>query len=524
MSGGLARRRPWRLLFGALLAANAAAYLAVFLRYLPFPYEVFGWAGDIILHNAAQLARGELPWHDPARAAPVAFLYAPGYTLLLAPLVALFGPHPATGRLLTLAGALLLCALLVRETRRRTASPWLAWCAPGVLFLFSAATLDNLLWIHPDTWCAAFSLLAVLALKPRAGTARDTGGAQTAPESRAAHLRDAIGEWDAPAARAACGPRQVLLAALWSFAAVFTKQTAAGVVAALALFLLVHRPRAALLYVAVTGGLLAGAFAALQRLCDGGFLPYVLLPFAHELQLDKLPGALEWIARHWGVTLPLLAALLWRRGPAARLHDPLTWAAVVALPAQMLALLKANGAPNNLLLLTVCLVPLLLEAVAALLPLLVSRPLPRRLAGLALLAAMEPILAENLRPLRRSWELHDGRLAVARDVESALAAIPGPVWVSYRVDFAERAGRPVELPAILLVDFLPACPHVADALLARIDRGEFQALLLPGDFATMVDEAAWRPRLLKRYRPERLIGEGVAWGSLTPVTVMRRRE
>jgi len=134
--------RPlWRWLFGALLALNAGAYALVFLRYLDFPYEVFGWAGDIILHNAAQVARGELPWQDPAHVVPAAFLYTPGYTLLLAPLVALFGPHPATGRLLTLAGVVILCVALFRETRRRTGRTWLAWCAPGVLFLFSSAYL-----------------------------------------------------------------------------------------------------------------------------------------------------------------------------------------------------------------------------------------------------------------------------------------------------------------------------------------------------------------------------------------------
>jgi hypothetical protein len=496
VAAGGGRGRPWRLLFGGLLAILVAAHAAVFLRYLAFPYEVFGWSGDVILHNAAQLARGERPWRAPAAAAPAAFLYTPGYTLLLAPLVALFGPHPATGRLLTAAGVVLLSALLVRETRRRTGSRFLAWCAPGVLFLFSAASLDNLLWIHPDTWSVTFSLLALLAVTPRT-----TAGAAAAITTRAA-----------------------LAAALWSFAAVFTKQTAVGVVVAITLFLLLSRPRVAPAYLALTAALLAGAVALLDRLCDGGFLPYVLLPFSHEVQLEKLPGALLWFATHWGTALPLLAALLWRGGLRARLHDPLALAAAVSLPAHLAALLKANGAPNNFLALTVFLVPLLLQAVAALLPLLATRALPRALAGLVLLLAMVPPIEDGLRPAWRSLQLHDARLAAARELEAELAATPGPAWVACRVDFAVRSGRPVDLPAILLVDFLPAYPHAADALLARIDRGEFDALLIPHDFATMVDEAAWRPRLLKRYRPARLVGEGVAWGALMPVTVMRRRD
>ena len=100
---------------------------------------------------------------------------------------------------------------------------------------------------------------------------------------------------------------------------------------------------------------------------------------------------------------------------------------------------------------------------------------------------------------------------------------PYPVY-AVRSAFADRNGVPVDLPAILLVDFLPAYPHVADALLAGLDAGDFELLLLPHDFATMVPEAQWKPRLTARYRPDHLIGEGVPWGSLLPITVMRRRE
>jgi hypothetical protein len=483
----------WPLFFGAVLLGNLVAYALVFFRYLAFPYEVFGWAGDIILYNASLVAQGDFPWRDPLLHTPVATIYTPLYTLMLAPLVALFGTHPATGRLLTLAAVLIMSVLLVRETRRRTGLRWLAWLAPGVLFLFSGATLDDLLWVHPDAWSALFVLLSFLALVPRADAAPDLS------------------------------PRAVLLAALWSAAATFTKQTMVGFVIVIALFLLVHRPRALLLYLAATAGLLGAAFGLMQWACDGGFLAYMQLTKSHTLHYDKLPGVLLWILRHWGLCLPLLAALLWRRGLRARWSDPLAWALVVGVPPQVATVLADIAVPNNLIVLTVVLVPLLLEAVAALLPLLHGRPARQAVAGVLLAGAMVPQLQENVRPMSRTLESHDARLAFAHELEGVLAAAQGPVWVSYRIDFAYRNGLPVHHPAILIVDSAPVHPSVTDKLLAQIDAGYFELLVLPHDFASVVPEALWKPRIMKRYRVDTVLGRGVSWGPLTPVTIMRRR-
>jgi hypothetical protein len=500
--------RPWwRLLFGAVLLANLLAYALLFFRYLAFPYEVFGWAGDIILYNASLVAQGEFPWRDPLLHAPVATIYTPLYTLMIAPLMALFGTHPATGRLLTLAGVVLLCVLLVRETRRRTGLRWLAWFAPGVLFLFSSASLDNLLWVHPDAWSAVFVLLAFLALTPRvgaSGAAGATGASSDAPPD--------------------LSRRAVLLSALWSSAATFTKQPNVGFTVVIAIFLLAHRPRALPLYLGAAAGLLVAAFALMQWACDGGFLAYMQLTRSHSLHFDKLPGVLLWVLRHWGLCLPLLAALLWRRGLRARWNDPLAWALVVGLPPQVATVLADIAVPNNLILVTVVLVPLLLEAVAVLLPLLHGRPGRQAVAGAILAAAMVPSLTENLRPMRRTLQAHDARLAFAHELEGVLVAAQGPVWVSYRIDFAYRNGLPVIQPAILVVDTLPVHPTITDDLLAQIDAGYFELLVLPHEFASVVPEAQWKPRIMKRYRVDRVLGAGVPWGPFTPVTVMRRRE
>jgi hypothetical protein len=479
----------WRLLLAVLLSLNAAAYLVFFARYVDFPYEIFGWAGDHILYNAWQITRGEPVFVDPARAMPTAFLYTPGYTLMLAPLVALFGPHPWTGRVLTMAGLAVLGACLFVETMRRTQSRGLAFAAPGLLLLYSAFTDDNMFWIHPDLWSTTLGVLALMAARRAAGSSR-----------------------------------ALPLAVLLAVAAVFTKQTAIGFVGAAFVFLLFERRRTAWIYGLLVGALLALVFLLMQALTEGQFALYMLLPLRQPIQPHNLVQFAEWVLMHLGLMLPALFVFARDRGRAGLLRDPFVWAIVIALPPPLAAMFKVNGWINNLLGLVVVLIPVFLHALHHGLQRMPARPARRHLVyGALLLLFVAGRVALNVQVVGIQLREHGRRLGIAARVEQVLAESEGPAWMSHRIAFAFRNGLPVHTPAAMVLEFRPAVDGIMDGLVAQIEAQEFGTILLTNDARDFLRWSEFEPVLRRHYRPVESIGAHGAWNQLTPVYVFKRR-
>ena len=469
------------------------------MRYFFFPYGDLGWAIDHIVWNAWQMANGQPVYTDPRLGDPAAFMYTPGFTFLCVPLVAIFGPELWTARLVHLVGAVLLVVLATREAARRVGNRRLVAFAPGLVILLGSLNFSALIEVNPEVWAVAFALLALRATQ-----------------------------------RAADGGRGLRAAVLWSCAAVATKQTMLAYVAVAAVALLAgRRARAALLYAGGVAALL-GAGAALGQWATGGwFLTYVLLGAHHELLWGQLPDVLRFMAEQLlPYLLVLAAAALWGRartsGPRlpALLRDAWALALVVEIVLQPVVLLKRGDMPNHFLGVSILLVPLLLAAVEALLPRLRERRALAASLGALCLGWAGWRLAQDIPPLWRNLEQYEPRLAVVRRLEELVRESHGSTWAPMGISLAYRNGAPVVAPALLLAEFLPVMPEVVQPILARLDRAEFETILLPNraSFFSLLPEAEFRPRFNAHYRVAEVVGADALMGAITPVTVLRRSE
>ncbi len=111
------------LAVAALLLASVALlfYFVTYLVYarslLAFPFD-YDQGEGFELYDAIRLARGENIYLDNAQYPFYSSNYPPVYRLMLAPLVALFGPHLWVGRALTFAASLILGGLIALAARR----------------------------------------------------------------------------------------------------------------------------------------------------------------------------------------------------------------------------------------------------------------------------------------------------------------------------------------------------------------------------------------------------------------------
>lgn len=120
-------------------------YLLVYVVYaralFAFPFD-YDQGEGFELYDAIRLARGENIYLDNAVYPFYASNYPPVYRTLLAPLVALFGPHLWVGRALTFASSLVIGGLIFVAARRhwRGSGSWIGWSAPvlAALTFFAA--------------------------------------------------------------------------------------------------------------------------------------------------------------------------------------------------------------------------------------------------------------------------------------------------------------------------------------------------------------------------------------------------
>ncbi|BCX03960.1 MAG: hypothetical protein KatS3mg053_1898 [Candidatus Roseilinea sp.] len=108
----------------AALALTVAIFVGYFVVYLVYARALFGFPFDydqgegFELYDAIRLARGEGIYLDNAQFPFYSSNYPPVYRLMLAPLVALFGPHLWVGRALAFASSLVIGALIFFAARR----------------------------------------------------------------------------------------------------------------------------------------------------------------------------------------------------------------------------------------------------------------------------------------------------------------------------------------------------------------------------------------------------------------------
>jgi 4-amino-4-deoxy-L-arabinose transferase-like glycosyltransferase len=488
--------RAWAFWRGALLAVMAvpaALYVVYAVRFFDYPLVDRGWTIDHLVHNAWQLVQGLPLYTDPRLGSPTAFMYTPGFTLLTAPLVALFGPELWTARLVNLAGAALLVALVVRESARRVRDKRLAWFAAGLVFLLGVTNGHQLLVAHPETWALTWTVLALLAAR----RAVETG-------------------------------RGLILAVLATCAAVATKQTTLVYALAVALPLLAagRRGRAAA-YLAGIGGLLAAATAWAQHATEGRFLDYMLLANRQHMILDRPLKTLLYLAYYLGPCVVVCAAALALTRPrlrlVERLRDPFVVALAVAVPGTAVVMIKGGSASNNLLTLTLLLVPFVVQSVEALLPWLARRPVRAGAAatlGLAVAVARVGLDAPTL------WQTiagHDQALAAARRLDEIVRSARRPVWVPLDIALALHNGLPVVSPAAILGEYR-FDPAIFQPLVSQIESGAFGTIVLQDTVFSMLPESVFGPPLRRSYHPVDLVVSGAPIGIYGSAIVLERKD
>ena len=483
----------WRGTLLAVMAVPAALYVVYAVRFFSFPVIDRGWTIDHLVHNAWQLVEGQRLYTDPAAGSPTAFMYAPGLSLMIAPLVALFGPELWTARLVSLVGSTLLVTLVVRESARRARDRRLAWFAAGLVFLLGVTNGHQLLVTHPESWSLAFTVVALLAARRVAETGRG-----------------------------------LVLAVLATAAAVATKQTTLVYALAVAVPLLAAgRPGRAVAYLAGVGGVLAAATAWAQHATEGRFLDYMLLANRQQLVMDRPLKTLLFLAYYLGPCLLVCAAALVLTRPrlrlAERLRDPFLVALAVCLPATAVVMLKGGSASNNLLALTLLLVPFVIQSVDALLPWLAPRPARAAAAAALCLALVGWRVGSDAPSLWHNIAGHDRALAAARRLDEIVRSARRPVWVPLDISLAYRNGVPVVSPAAILAEYR-FDPAYCAPLLSALESGAFQTILLQDTVFTLLPETVIGPALRASYHPVELVVAGANVGIYGSVTVLERKD
>jgi len=233
------QRLFWALV--VVLFVGFIIYIVAAATVLPFPYEFKGWAGDGFVYNAWMLTQGQNFYLDPLKEVSVTGCYTPGFQILTAPLIRVFGLKMWPGRVVAIAGLLLIWVLMYYIATRLTGKRIYGLISVGFLMATYGAMKSHFDDIHPDSWCIAWGLLSLVMT-------------EAAVKKRF---------WLIPAA----------LAAALSY---FTKQTGLSFAIAAILFLAIHRPLRAVIYTAILGVLLALGHLIGQALTGGMFWYYTI--------------------------------------------------------------------------------------------------------------------------------------------------------------------------------------------------------------------------------------------------------
>jgi hypothetical protein len=161
-------------LAGAVHLAANLSWVKLALGRFRHPLEL-GNVEGMLMDSIVRLAHGQALYGPPTLDF-IPLAYMPGYMMVVAPLVRIFGPHLWEGRLVALIEALLLAALIGRVVWRETRSRALALAGPGLLFAgfgYAAGSYDL---IQPNSQMLMLAVLGLLVLRET----RSRGGAAIA--------------------------------------------------------------------------------------------------------------------------------------------------------------------------------------------------------------------------------------------------------------------------------------------------------------------------------------------------------
>lgn len=306
LSSPLARLAPTALT--GLAVAVYAAYFLILVRYavalFQFPFDYDRGEG-FELNSALLFSRGEWPYKDNEVYPFFSSAYPPLYHLIVAPLVAVFGPEYWTGRLVSFLATLTAAGAIAWAVRRGSGNGSIA-ALSGLAFLASNYVYHIGPLFRQHMTMVAFETLAVVALAA-SGPGRG--------------LRPS---------------RSEALGLAFLLAAGFTKPLAYATVAACFLYLLFQSPRRALALGTAFGAATAGLMLFMEWASGGHWWLNVVLANVNKF----VPGQASGLYRQW---YQLHAVLIWLAGGWAALQ---LWRnnANPSLYAIWLLLTVANGA------------------------------------------------------------------------------------------------------------------------------------------------------------------------------------
>ena len=398
-----------RILFGILLLALSAhfvLYLYSAYKNMPFPYEFKGWCGDHMIHESWLLSRGQNFYVDASQQVSTAYSYTPIFQFLNAPLVRIFGPQMWTGRVVAVAGLVLVWGLLYLVAARMTGSRIYGLVAAGLL-MATYTTLDSHFDdIHPDSWCVGLGLLSLML-------------------SEAALRKNRF--WLFPA---------VLAAVLCYFA----KQPGLSFALGAVIYLLINRPRYALAYLAMLCGLLLIGYVIGQILTGGMFWRYTIIsPSKLPILFHMIPKVGFFFLFNFSLGAIFVFYLLMDRPRSLPLNSPYLLALPLVFFFYGSASVRHGGTLSSNFFPAMALGAIVVAVALKEVRSRISPSEPKvAFLLLAVLILQNVVLLQNLPkwPSKQHYQTAEQMAKMVRDT-------PGPVLVYYRIAFAYLNGKEV---------------------------------------------------------------------------------
>lgn len=468
----------------AVLLIHFGLYLRSAVILFPFPYEYKGWADGQIMYTSWLLSQGENIYVDPMKQPAAAFFYTPGFQLLTAPLIRIFGNEMWVGRMVAIAGLILVWLLMYLAVRQGGGDFWAWLLSVGLLMSLYGGLSSHYDDIHPDSWCVAMGLASLVS-------------AEAAVRRR--------GFW--------------AVAALFAFLSFAFKQPGLSFAAGSFFFLLIRRPRLALAFGFLLASLIAAFAAAGQVLTDGMFIEYIFLSASRPPAVwGMVPMTVALAFALLAFSLPVIIFLLLDRPPLLPLER------VYALTLPFVAVLygsasiRRNGDPLSNIFPAAVLGTILLAVAVRRLHLETRRFQPKIAFLLLFMLLLQGVWLFQYTPGAPMASHYRAGAEIDRLVQST----PGEVLVFYRLSFAYRNHRPVYDNWGFMAD------PVGDASYHRrledqVRRGFFTRILIPQKAMDMwFREQPVYNLLIENYELEQTISRP-PWHQTTPMLVYHRK-
>ncbi len=391
-------------LLAAVLAAAICIYFWHAVQVLPLKYEFKSWAGGNAMHCAWLLSQGRNFYIDPVKEPSTGGCYPPGFFIIMASLIRVFGLKIWVGRAASMAGLALVWAVMYVVTARMSGERKYGLFAIGLIMVPFGAMRGHWDSIHPDSWTVFWGLLTLFLAE--------------ASVSRRA--------WIIPAA----------IACAFSF---FTKQTGIGFGAGAALYLLLRRPPLAFIYVGLVGALIGVGYLIGQKLTDGMLWRYTVL-YAIEQPILKyyIRNRLPEILAMFSGAIFVLALCMLDRPKSLRLLSPYALSLPIIFVVYGAGAMRRGGSLSNFfpaLVLGSMLLAVGLSHIRN--KMIMESPIKAFVLLLILLIQCVWLLREL--PYNPDRLYHEAARAVERIVQET----EGEVLVYHRISFAYLNGRPI---------------------------------------------------------------------------------